>query len=73
MKQEVKVSKTTKDLMQAIGRMQAAYFEVCGILDDRHMDDGKLLKSWNTLNDELCVKIGFIVMEVFGETGGGEI
>ena len=73
MKQEIKVSKTTEELMQAVGRMQDAYFEVCGILDDRQMDDGKLLEPWNTLHDELCVKIGFIVMEVFGETDGGEI
>lgn len=73
MKQEIKVSARTAQLMQSVRKMQEAYFEMGDVLDAMHIDTNGLVSSWNTLNGLLYERIGEFVMEINGETEGREI
>lgn len=70
---EIRVSKATSNLMQAIGRLQDAYFEMCEALESGNIGTDEFVKPWNTINDVLRAKIGVWVMEIFGNTDKKEI
>ena len=69
----IKVSKATTNLLQAIGRLQDAYFEMCGVLDEERIETDDLIKPWNTIYKLILPKIGSLVMSTFGETNESEI
>jgi len=70
---EIRVSEATTDLMQAIGRLQDSYFDVCRAFEGKCYDTNDFTELWNALCEKVEGKIGGWIMKTFVSTANAEI
>lgn len=70
---KIRVSKKTEALMQAIGRLQDAYFDMCRAFESKAIFVDDFTRTWNELCNKVDRKVGSLIAETFNETGYKEI
>lgn len=64
----IRVSEATTDIMQAIGRLQDAYFDVCRAFESKVFNTDDFARPWNELCNKMDEKIGGWITSTFVET-----